>query len=83
MKQIQECLDRAFDDKPPLRKKWRAQILRLTDYPFPVLVLMHYDHLCLLYCTERSKPLHTWWEKPTDKRGLDAALAYLERRATT
>ncbi|MGF0347734.1 hypothetical protein ACQR3P_29260 [Rhodococcus sp. IEGM1300] len=83
MKQITECLDRAFQKKPPLNKKWRAQIMHLKDYPHPVLIVMHYHHLSLLYCIERRKPLHTWWEKPTDKRGLDAALDYLENRPST
>lgn len=82
MKQITECLDRAFAGKLPLRRKWRAQIVTLKDYPHPVLILMHYHHVCLMYCIERDKSLHSWWEKPTDKRGLDAALRYLKERAS-
>lgn len=78
MKQIRECVDRALKGDPPLRKKWRAQVLHVKDYPFPVLVLMHYHHLVLLYCVERSKVLYSWHELPTDKRGHDAAITYLD-----
>lgn len=78
MKQIRECIDRALRGDRPLRKKWRGQVLRVKDYPFPVLVLMHYQHLVLLYCVERSKVLYSWHELPTDKRGHDAAIDYLD-----
>lgn len=78
MKQIRECIDRAYKKLPPLRRKWRAQILNLKEYPFPVLILMHYQHVVLLYCVDRKKVIYSWHELPTDKRGHDAAISYLE-----
>lgn len=76
MKQIQECLDRFFDtNKGPLKRKWQA----LLNGPHH-LHLYHYHHLILVYDLENHEIQYEWWEKPADKRGLDAAKEYLERR---
>ena len=74
MKQIQECLDRAFTNKKPLKKKWRAII---SDNK---LILVHYQHLILVYDLIDNVIIYSWWEKSADKRGLDAALEYLEKK---
>ena len=72
MKQIEECLERAFDRKAPLKKKWKAFIV---DERY--LALYHYQHLVLFYDFETKKITREWWEKPADKRGLEAAKAFL------
>lgn len=80
MKQINDCLDRFFENKPPLKKKW----LPITHDNYPnCLILFHYHHLVLVYDLNEKKPLYQWWELPTDKRGLDAALDYLKNKFKT
>lgn len=74
MKQIDECLTRAFKKNKPLRKKWQAAINGNH------LILVHYHHLVMVYDIETHTYLHEWWEKPADKRGLDSAKAWLEDR---
>lgn len=74
MKQIRECLDRAFENKVPFNRKWRSII---ED---DKLILVHYHHLVLVFDLIDKNILHSWWEKPADKRGLDSALRYLEER---
>lgn len=73
MKQIDECLDRAFSGKKPLKKKWRAFITQ------GVLFLYHYHHLVLVYDIDTDWIVKEWWEKQADKRGLEAAKAYLKQ----
>lgn len=79
MKQIDEVLTRhLIDKKPPLRKKWQVT----TQLPHfhsdrPLLYLFHYQHLVLVVDLTNKEVLHTWHEKPADKRGLDSALAWL------
>lgn len=68
---MDECLERAFAGKKPLAKKWKSII---ED---GVLYLYHYHHLVLVYDLEREITYHQWYEKPTDKRGLDAAKEWL------
>lgn len=77
MKQMDECLNRAFEGKLPLEsKKWKAVIRH--EVIGHVLYLFHYHHQVLVYVIERNQVAESWWEKPTDKRGLDAALKFLE-----
>lgn len=77
MKQIRECMDRAFEGKRPLAKKWKAVISNdETNYLF----LTHYHHLILVYDLDTNTILHKWWERPADKRGLDSAMKLIEER---
>ncbi len=43
------------------------------------ILLYHYHHLVLVYDTQDKMVVFEWWEKPTDKRGLDAAKEYLSK----
>ena len=79
MKQINDCLNRFFARQSPLKKKWSAHS-QVLDNGSEVLLLYHYHHLVLVYHIQTNRVLHQWWERQADKRGLDAALAYLERR---
>lgn len=76
MKQIDECLSRAFEGRRPLKKKWRAGIDEGKLY------LFHYHHLVMIYDLKTKEIKHEWWEKPTDKRGLDAAKKWLKENRT-
>lgn len=83
---MDECLDRFFANKDPLRKKWFAFGVisgRKYDVQHPILHLYHYTHLVLRYNLETHEILEEWWEKPADKRGLDAAKAYLKDKFKT
>lgn len=73
MKQIDECFDRLFAGKKPLAKKWQA---RSDGWR---IVLFHYHHRILIYDIKRKQAVFEWWEKPADKRGLDAAKEYLKK----
>jgi hypothetical protein len=80
MKQIQTCLDRVFAGEPPLKQKWRAHLGRATVCDnHRWLLLHHYHHLVLVVDLDTKEIIRQWWEKPADKRGLDAALAYLKK----
>ena len=72
MKQIDEVLGRALRGERPLAHKYRAFIKE------DKLGLFHYQHLLLVYDLKEKKADYTWHETPTDKRGLDAALKYLD-----
>lgn len=78
MKQIDICLDRAFENKSPLKTKWKAIIEKDNVSNINKLTLFHYQHIILIYDLENKKILSQWYECPTDKRGLNAALKYLE-----
>lgn len=80
MKQIDECLSRAFEGKPPLKKKWQLlkAVSKTRDYH--QWHLYHYHHLVLVYCPSSHTFLHEWWEKQADKRGLDSAKAWIEKK---
>jgi hypothetical protein len=81
MKQMDECLRRVFNGQPPLQsKKWKAFAQWHWDKQTQIISLYHYHHLVLVYDTVNHQYLYEWWEKPTDKRGLDAAKEYLEKR---
>jgi len=71
-------LDRYFAGKRTLSRKWRAY--RHPDLE-NVIVVCHYHHLVLMYDLFSDRPLYTWWERPADKRGLDACLEYLKKRS--
>ena len=71
MKQVNICLDRALSGEKPLMHKYRAFIHTNR------LFLYHYQHLLLVFNLIEKKSEFTWYETPTDKRGLNAALTYL------
>lgn len=80
MKQIEECMERAFNNqRPPDSKKWKGIWI---DHPKhgKVMYLYHYHHLVLVYDHINHRYLYEWWELPADKRGLDSAKEYLEER---
>lgn len=80
MKQIQECLDRAFSSKEPLpSKKWKG-FLRFDEKAGWVLIVYHYHHHVLTYLVDHNQYAFEWWERPADKRGLDSCKEYLEER---
>jgi len=74
MKQIKECLDRYFNNSPPLKRKWQAITYRHH------LCLYHYHHLILVYDLREKKSSHEYYEKPADLRGLKSALEYLDNK---
>ena len=78
MKQIDECLDRAFAGKKALSKKLRAAIIDCNSER--MLFLCHYQHLVLIYNLNKKELERQWYELPADKRGLDAALKYIKNR---
>lgn len=80
MKQMNDCLDRFFEGRTPLKAKWQARWHK--DYSH-IMILFHYQHVVLVYDTAEQKVLHEWWEVPTDKRGLDAAKEYLAKKEWT
>lgn len=80
MKQIKEALDRAFENKQPLKKKWKAFIEWQQDKQTYYLYIFHYHHLILVYDIKVQKSIYEWWERKADKRGLMAAKKYLEER---
>ena len=82
MKQITECLDRAFQYKKPLKKKWKAVIetLSIDSKQYRCLLLFHYHHLILAYDLEKGYVIYQWWETQTDKRGLNATIQYLKNK---
>lgn len=77
MKQIDECLERFFTGKPPLKRKWQARWYK--DYPH-IMILFHYQHIILVYDTHKKEILYEWWEVPADKRGLEAAKKWLDNK---
>jgi hypothetical protein len=77
MKQINEMFDRFFSGRDPLKQKW--QVRRSISDPFQIVVT-HYHHIILIYHMGTKQVIHTWWEKPADKRGLIASLEYLIQR---
>lgn len=81
MKQIDECLTKAFNNKqPPLSKKWKAFQVFQPELGGWVINLYHYHHLVLVYRVHDHHYLYEWWEKQADKRGLDSAKEWLEER---
>lgn len=78
MKQIDECLTRALTGKRPLRKKWGAIIHSTETHNY--LFLYHYHHEVLVYNLTDGGIVREWWEKPADKRGLNAAKQWLKER---
>lgn len=78
MKQIDDCLTRALDGKQPLKKKWAAIIHSTETHDY--LFLFHYHHEVLVYNLTDDEIIREWWERPTDKRGLDAAKKWLSER---
>lgn len=78
MKQINEALDRFFDGRKQLKQKWIA--IKQTEDSSEFLVLYHYQHLVLKVDLKDLTIKFKWWECPTDKRGLDAALEYIENK---
>lgn len=81
MKQIDECLDRHFDGKPPLMKKWK--VLQKNHLDRNLLFVFHYHHMVIVYDMDRKEILDEWAELPADKRGLKAIKEYLNKRFNT
>lgn len=78
MKQIDECLRKAFSGKLPTpSRKWKGFIQRNEQGGFS-LHLFHYQHLILIYDLDINRVTYEWWEKRTDKRGLDSAKKWIE-----
>ncbi len=79
MKQMDVCLDRVFLELKPLpNSKWKAMIV--LDH---LLLVYHYTHYVLGYDIKTHTVFHEWWERPADKRGLEAAKEYLKERFKT
>lgn len=78
MKQIDEALNRFFENKKQLKQKWIA-IKHIEDNK-DHLLLYHYQHLVLVVDLKNYSIQYEWWECPTDKRGLDAAKIYIENK---
>jgi hypothetical protein len=76
MKQINNCLNRFFENKRQLKQKWIA--IKNTYNDMECLMLFHYQHLILVMRLDTNEIIYKWWECPTDKRGLDAAIEYLK-----
>lgn len=77
-KQVDDCLSRCLAGQAPMAgSKLKASLLD------GVLTLHHYHHKVLEYRLATRQVLHEWWEKPTDKRILQAALAYLREELPT
>lgn len=72
-KQVDDCISRCLAQQPPIPGHKLSATLA-TGF----LTLHHYHHKLLVYDLAQRKPLHEWWEKPTDRRILTAALAYLQ-----
>lgn len=78
MKQIDECLTRAFEKKDPLpRKKWKGFLHYDEEIQATIIVLYHYHHLVLVHNCDTHESLYEWWEKQADKRGLESAKEWL------
>lgn len=78
MKQIDECLTRAFHNKPRLKKKWQCiKVSPRNGEGYFQYHLYHYHHLVLVYCPFSKTILHEWWEKQADKRGLESAKEWI------
>lgn len=78
VKQMDECLTRAFIGKEPLKsKKWKGFIRKDKSSSALYLLLYHYHHHVLTYNIKNEEILHEWWERPADKRGLDSAKKWL------
>lgn len=77
MKQIDECLDRVFNGQRPLNKKWKAFIIEGYLYVF------HYTHRVFVLRLHDRHIIEQWWEKPADKRGLNAIKLYMNKKFET
>lgn len=71
-KQVEAALSRCFKGNPP-RGKCKASLSEDER----LLTFHHYHHLLLVYDMEDRSAIYTWYEKLTDKRILDAAIAAL------
>merc|ERR1712107_213155 len=76
-KQVDECLSRCLARQQPLPGHKLSAFLDNN-----LLTLNHYHHKLLVYDLQHHRPVHEWWEKPTDRRILGAALAYLEQEVS-
>jgi|BioPla2DNA2_1021312.scaffolds.fasta_scaffold148471_2 hypothetical protein len=75
MKQIDVCFERFFAGKKQLKNKWQLQQPNQGDY----IVLFHYNHMIMMIDPDTLEVTYQWYECPADKRGLDAAIAYLDQ----
>ncbi|KAK3287689.1 hypothetical protein CYMTET_4806 [Cymbomonas tetramitiformis] len=78
-KQVEEAIARARSQRAPLKQKWTCTVATSTMAERgEILSLYHYHHLILVANLTKHTITHEWWEKPTDKRGLDAAKRILQ-----
>jgi hypothetical protein len=80
MKQVDACMDRAFQEKNQNNTKWRAFIHEERN-GLKYLLLIHYQHAILIYDLTAQQIHYSFWECPTDKRGLNAAIEYLRTKS--
>lgn len=75
MKQINECFDRFFSGKMQRKTKWQVHQPNMGDF----IVLFHYNHIALMIDPDTLEVMYQWeGECPTDRRGIVAAVRYLE-----
>lgn len=76
MKQIEDCFNRFFTGKSQKKVKWQVHQPNQGDY----IVLFHYNHMALMIDPDTLDVVYEWeGECPTDKRGIKAALEYLNQ----
>lgn len=80
LKSVQEVFDRYFSLKKPIKSKWRVTTMLDRRDGRTYICFYHYHHLLLMYDLRDGVARYQWWEKPTDKRGLDSALIILNQR---
>ena len=73
-KQVDKAVERAFAGKAPSGGKCAARV------EGSCFTFHHYAHEVLAYDLKREEVIRQWWEKPTDRRILRAALAALRDR---
>lgn len=80
LKSVQEVFNRYFNLKKPIKSKWHIATMMDRQDGRSYLCFYHYHHLLLMYDLKDEVVRYQWWEKPTDKRGLDSALLILNQR---
>jgi|GEM_PF-2742344 len=80
MKQIYECLTRAFEGKLPLpSKKWKG-IITTNCEGHDILALYCSYNLILLYDITSHEYIYEWTKRGCHFRGLQSAKEWLEER---
>lgn len=78
LKSVQVAFERYFNLQKPLKSKWQVTTYFDKRDGKTYLCFYHYQHLLLMYDFKQQRVCYTWWEKPTDKRGLDSALMIIK-----